>query len=90
MQYDREKVEEVVMALLTLTMFREHGVARAWKGQDWDVMEALFERGWIDDPKSKARSVIVTPEGEAKARELFERHFGSSGGQASAGSDPPS
>jgi hypothetical protein len=60
-------------------MFRDHGVARAWKGQDWGVMEALFERGWIDDPKNKSRSVLLTPEGETKARELFERHFGSGG-----------
>lgn len=76
MEYNRAKVEEVVMALLTLTMFNKDGVVRAWKGQEWDVMHALFERGWIHDPKGKAKSVVVTEEGEAKARELFDKHFG--------------
>ena len=42
MGYDTEKVDEMVLALLSLTMFDvdEYG-ARAWKGQDWDVMERL-------------------------------------------------
>ncbi len=79
MKYDRDKVEEVVMALLTLTMFEDHGVVRAWKGQDWDVMDALFQRGWIHDPKGKAKSVVVTEEGEAKARKLFDKYFGTAG-----------
>ena len=79
MEYDRDKVEEVVMALLCLTMREEHGVVRAWKSHDWSVMDALFERGWIHDPKGKAKSVVITEEGERKARELFDKHFGTAG-----------
>ncbi len=35
MEYDRDKVEEVVMALLSLSMSKEDGAVRSWKGHDW-------------------------------------------------------
>jgi len=73
MEYDREKVDEMVLALLWLTLA---GDGRAWKGHDWDALERLHERGYISDPKSKAKSVAMTEEGERRARELFARHFG--------------
>ena len=73
MEYDREKVDEMVLALLWLTLA---GDGRAWKGHDWDALERLHERGYISDPKSKAKSVILSEEGERRARELFARHFG--------------
>jgi len=76
MDYDNDKVEETVMALLSLTMFKDGPVTRAWKGQDWDVLDGLFRRGWILDPKGKAKSVVLTEEGERMAAELFERYFG--------------
>jgi len=40
------------------------------------VLDRLHERGYISDPKSKAKSVLLTDEGERRARELFEHHFG--------------
>ena len=76
MEYDEEKVDEMVLALLYLVTFRDGPVVRAWKGFDWDSMDRLHEKGFIHDPKSKARSVILTEEGESATRELFERHFG--------------
>jgi len=51
MEYSEEKVDEVVLALLYLTSFTQHGITRAWKGHDWDVMDRLFEKGLISDPK---------------------------------------
>ena len=75
MDFDRERAEEVVMALLFLTSFEERGVVRAWKSHDWDLLDGLHRRGWIQDPKSKARSVVLTEEGKARARELFDRYF---------------
>ena len=73
MDYDREKVDEIVLALLWLTLDRYR---RAWKGHDWNVLNRLHERGYISDPKSKAKSVLLTEEGEQRSRELFARHFG--------------
>ena len=75
--YDKDKVDEVTLGLLFLVMHdeSEHG-ARAWKGFDWDTMNRLCKMGYIENPVSKAKSVLVTPEGCKKARELFAKHFG--------------
>ena len=74
--YDREKVDEVVLALMYLTL---HDDYRAWKGFDWEVLDRLYEKGWIGDPKNKAKSVVFTEEGLAKSESLFEKYFGKSG-----------
>jgi hypothetical protein len=47
MEHDRDKVDEVTLALFWLTSFREAGVRRAWKGHDWDTMERLYSQGYI-------------------------------------------
>ncbi|MBL8728982.1 MAG: hypothetical protein JNM25_11165 [Planctomycetes bacterium] len=87
MDFDRDKAEEVVMALLFLTSFDDHGFARAWKSHDWGLLDGLHRRGWIHDPKGKAKSVVLTEEGRARARELFERYFGT---QANSPQEPAS
>ena len=43
---------------------------------DWDLLDQLYERGWISDPKGKARSVVFTAEGAKLAEEFLTRHFG--------------
>ena len=77
MGYDHDKVDEMVLALLYLTTSDEDAWgARSWKSHDWDAMDRLHAKGYISDPKSKAKSVVLSPEGMKRARELFERHFG--------------
>lgn len=77
MNYDHDKVDEMVLALMYLTI---HDIddwgARAWKSFDWDALERLYSKGYIDDPKNKAKSVVLSADGLERARELFERHFG--------------
>jgi hypothetical protein len=73
--YDSDKVDDMVLALLCLTLHEEYGVTRAWKGHDWDTLERLHQKGWILDPKNKVKSVVLTDSGLARAEELFERHF---------------
>lgn len=75
MDYDKEKVDEMVLALLNLTTFKDESGFRAWKGQDWEVMNRLHEKGYIDNPKSKARSVEVTEKGRQLSEEMFRKHF---------------
>lgn len=75
MEYDPSKVDETVLALLYLNFFSHQGAIRAWKGFDWDALDRLYDKGYISDPKSKARSVIVSEEGQAAAEELFNRYF---------------
>ncbi len=73
--YDRDKVNEVVLALMYLTM---HDSCRAWKGFDWDTLDRLYEKGWIDNPRGKARSVVLTEEGLERSTRFFEHYFGAS------------
>ncbi|HSD63262.1 MAG TPA: DUF6429 family protein [Ignavibacteriaceae bacterium] len=76
MDYDEEKLDEVVLALLYLTSFKEKFNYRAWKGYDWDTMNRLYEKGFISDPKRKTKSVVLFDEGFEKAKELFQKYFG--------------
>ena len=76
MEYDEDKVDGAVLALLHLTTYQEGPIVRAWKGQNWDSMNRLFEREYIQDPKSKAKSVVLTEAGRKKSEELFRSFFG--------------
>ena len=75
MEYDEDKVAEMVLALLFLTL---HDNCRAWKGHDWDAMDRLHKQGMIENPVGKAKSVVLTEEGLQRSRELFIKHFGKS------------
>ena len=76
MEFDADRVDDAVLALLMLTVHDERDFgARAWKGHDWDALERLHRRGLIADPRSKAKSLVLTDEGAARAREIFERLF---------------
>jgi Domain of unknown function (DUF6429) len=72
MDYDKDKVDEMVLALLYLTL---HDGYRAWKGHDWEAMNRLHEKGMIEDPVNKNKSVGLTEEGLRRSRELFIKHF---------------
>lgn len=76
MTVDWDKVDEVTMALLKLTSFTKEGYTSSWKTHSWEVMNRLHERGWIQNPVSKAKSVGLTQEGARQAEALFEEHFG--------------
>ena len=75
MNIDQEKVEQTVLALLYLTSFGDESGLRAWKGQDWRIMNSLHEKGYISDPATKAKSVVFTEEGAKRSKELFEKLF---------------
>ncbi len=70
MPVDEQKIDEAVLALLYLTL---HDECRAWKSFDWDAMRRLHKKGYIEDPVAK--SVVLTEEGLAQSRRLFERLF---------------
>jgi hypothetical protein len=72
---DQQKLAEMGLALLHLTTFSERSGTRAWKGLDWDLLNLLYERDWIHDPKGKAKSVVLTDEGARLGEELFRRYF---------------
>ncbi len=69
----QQKIEDAVLALLEAFQFDD---GRARKRYDFSVMEALHAQGWITDPRGKAESVCLTPEGQARARQLARQLFG--------------
>ena len=74
-ELDTDKIDEAALALLFLSMHTDAWQSRAWKGIDWEVMNRLYEKGYIYDPKNKAKSVVVTKEGEEKSEKLFNKLF---------------
>ena len=75
MDYDTEKIDEMTLALLYLVTVRNKDECRAWKGFDWDTMDRLFEKGYISNPKGKAKSVALSSAGAALSEELFKKYF---------------
>ena len=72
MPLDKDRIDDAVLALLYLGL---HNEWRAWKGFDWDAMNRLHEKGMIDNPVSKAKSVVFTEQGLRRSKELFARMF---------------
>jgi len=57
MEYDEDKVDRTVLALLSLSLFDESELgARAWKGFDWPTLDRLHTKGYIADPKCRKPS----------------------------------
>jgi hypothetical protein len=73
MDYDPEKVDEAMLALLLLG---RHDGIRTWKTFAWEAMDRLHANGFISQPAGKAKSVVFTQEGLAKAEALFAKLFG--------------
>jgi DNA-binding PadR family transcriptional regulator len=72
MRLDNDKIDEAVLALLILGI---HDGSRAWKGFDWEALNRLHEKGFISDPRGKAKSVVLTEKGLIEAQYLLEKLF---------------
>lgn len=72
MQIDTDKIDDAALALMYLTL---HDNCRAWKQIDWDITNRLHDKGLIDNPIGKAKSVGLTEEGLKQAELLFEKLF---------------
>jgi hypothetical protein len=72
MELDTTRIDDAILALLLLGL---HDGVRAWKGFDWDSMDRLHDRGYITDPRGKAKSVVFTEEGLERAQSLLEKLF---------------
>ena len=71
---DEDKIDRAVLALLFLGL---HDEVRAWKGFDWEALNRLHEKGFISNPRGKAKSIVFTEEGLLEARRLLEELFSS-------------
>lgn len=75
MEYDKDKVGDMTLALLFLVIHGKEGDERAWKGFDWETMNRLHEKGFISDPRSRAKSVALTTEAAQRSESLFKKYF---------------
>lgn len=79
MDYNEEKVDEAILALLWLTSYTERiggvNMKRSWKGHDFEALDRLHAAGLIENPVSKAKSLVFTVEGAKRSKELFRRLF---------------
>ena len=71
MAINKDKIDDTALALYLIL----HGGYRAWKGFDWEVLGRLHEKGMIDDPVGKVKSVAFTNEGLERAKRLFKEKF---------------
>jgi len=74
--YDTDKVDEMTLALVYLTTVKDKHECSAWKTLDWDTLNRLHQKGYVSDPKSKAKSVVLSEEAARLSEELFNKHFG--------------
>lgn len=73
MKLDTDRIDQAVLALLSLGL---HDGTRVWKSFDWDVMARLHEKGFISDPRGKAKSVAFTEQGLKESERLLGNLFG--------------
>ncbi len=73
---DTEKLSEVALAIMWLTLHDTGTSPRVWKGMDWAILDLLHEKEWIGDPKSKNKSVPITEQGRRLGEEFLLKHFG--------------
>lgn len=74
--YDERRVQDTVLALMHLNAHQGQFGWRAWKSFPWEATDGLHDRGLISDPKSSAKSVVLTEEGVRLAEQLFTELFG--------------
>ena len=73
LELDTDRVDQAVLALLSPGL---HDGARVWKSFDWDVMTRLHEKGYITDPRGRAKSVVLTEQGLKESERLLGDLFG--------------
>ncbi len=72
MALDTDKIDDAALAILSLTL---HYGNQVWKGVDWDITNRLHDKGLIEDPRHKAKSLTLTTEGIERARAILEQEF---------------
>jgi len=77
LEIDKDRIDDYTLALLYLVVWkRQKGLgARVWKSFDWETMDRLHEKGYISDPQSKAKSVVLYEDAFQRAEQLFEKFF---------------
>lgn len=75
MEYDKDKADELTLALMYIVMSKERDGGRAWKGFDLQILTRLHQKGWITEPKLREMTLTVTPDGVRKAEEMYRKYL---------------
>ena len=75
MEYNQDKVDDMVLALLYLTSSTNEFGTRAWKGLDVKILDRLVAKGLVSDPGDKSPTLLLTPEGAERSKGLFVEFF---------------
>ena len=75
MDYDRDKVDEVVLALMYLTTFENRGGYRAMKQFALDHLDRLEDKALIGGVRTQLKSIVLTTLGEQLSARYFRKHF---------------
>ena len=75
MELDTDKLDAAALAILSLTL---HDGRRVWKGVDWAITDRLFDKGLIENPSGRAKSLVLTEEGLAEAQAALAGLFSKS------------
>ena len=67
--------------MLALAYLALHDDRRVWKTFDWDALNRLQKYGYISDPITKAKSVILTEAGLREAERFCKELLGIGGAE---------
>lgn len=71
-ELDTDRLDDAALAILSLTL---HNANRVWKRIDWEITDRLHAKGLIHDPSGTAKSLTLTDEGLARARDALAAIF---------------
>jgi hypothetical protein len=76
-----QQIEELTLLMLYLNGWTEKitgEVIRSWKGYPFDALDSLTESGYLYNQKhpGRSKSVYLTDEGAARAKELERKYLG--------------
>lgn len=76
MEYDRDKVDEMMLALLYLNSTSDRFGTRTWKGLNVETVDRLLQKGYIRDLGTKSPTMLLSEEGARLSKQLFIKYFG--------------
>ena len=82
---DTDKLDDAALAILSLTL---HDGNSVWRGLDWAITGRLHAEGLIADPVGKAKSLVLTDDGLARAQTVLAAMFAKPRPGGSQGSEP--
>ena len=71
-EVDAEKLDEAGLVVLSLTL---HDGCLAWKNLDFDLIDRLYDKGFIENPRSRRKSLVFTDAGLHRVEVLLRANF---------------